>query len=111
MNKKPNQMDSSDFGIVYKNRVGYRMREIFSAKRTLKRLGKEVLRAYELDDNKAQRVFKKYHVTKLPSLGQVGCDTFSATMEKDHENTIVETGDSPPSEAQLGYSVTNGVPD
>ncbi|MCJ7430371.1 hypothetical protein MUO83_04045 [Candidatus Bathyarchaeota archaeon] len=73
---KPNEMDTSDFFTVTKNRIGYRLREILSGETKVTREkdseGNWIsTKAYLFNHEKLRRVAKKYGyelVTKLPSL-------------------------------------------
>ena len=73
---KPNEMDTSDFFTVTKNRIGYRLREILSGETKVTREkdseGNWIsTKAYLFNREKLRRVAKKYGyelVTKLPSL-------------------------------------------
>jgi hypothetical protein len=73
---KPNEMDTGDFGIITKNRVGYRLREILSGDTKVVREKDSEghwtsTKTYIFPLEKLRRVAKKYGyelVTKLPSL-------------------------------------------
>jgi len=73
---KPNEMDTGDFGIITKNRVGYRLREILSGEtKVIREKDSEghwaSTKSYLFPLEKLRRVAKKYGyelVTKLPSL-------------------------------------------
>ncbi len=74
--KKPHTMDTSEFELVTKNKVGYRLREILSGKtKVLREKDAEgnwfSFKAYEFNQEKLRRIARKYGyglVTKLPSL-------------------------------------------
>jgi len=73
--RKPHVMDTSEFFLVTKNKVGYRLREVLSGTTTvLKERDSEgnrvSVKAYVFDQEKLRRVAKKYGYevsTKLPS--------------------------------------------
>jgi hypothetical protein len=75
--KKPNKMDTSDFGEITKQKVGYRIREVLNGKK--EKVKKQSERAYCFDVEKLARIAKKYAV----SLRQDKQDnkTSSASME------------------------------
>jgi hypothetical protein len=67
--KKPHQMDTSEFFQISKRLVGYRLREILSGQTKSVREGNSVVKAYAFDQDKLRRLAKKYGyelVTKLP---------------------------------------------
>jgi hypothetical protein len=56
--KKPNKMDTPDFGEVTKQKVGYRIREVLNGKKD--KVKKQSERAYYFDEAKLGRIAKKY---------------------------------------------------
>ena len=56
--KKPNRMDTADFGEVTKQKVGYRIREVLNGKK--EKVKKQSDRAYYFDQEKLRRIAKKY---------------------------------------------------
>lgn len=68
---KPHLMSTPDFGIVTKQKVGYRLREVLGGNSRNIRTEEELVKAYDFDPTKLKRIAKKYGcslVTKLPSL-------------------------------------------
>jgi len=112
--KKPNVMDTSEFGYVTKNKVGYRLREVLSGKTKVLRekldYGWVSTRAYAFDFEKLQRVAKKYGyelVTKLSTLPSSEGVKASERMEKNHDNNVENTVYTLQELNKLGNSVTN----
>jgi hypothetical protein len=60
--KKPNKMDTPEFGDVTKQRIAYRLREVLSGKKA-KAIGHENDRVYSFDSEKLKRIAKKYGCT------------------------------------------------
>jgi hypothetical protein len=58
--KKPNKMDTAEFGEITKQKVGYRLREVLSGKKTKVRGQDGPARNYEFDPEKIKRIAKKY---------------------------------------------------
>jgi len=110
--KKPNKMDTPEFGEVTKQRVGYRLREILSGKKKTLRgpEGRGNVKAYEFEEEKLKRIVRKYGYdlhTKLPSLPTSRDVTAAETMEKDHEISMPKPVDTPQKLGKLGNSVCN----
>ena len=110
--KKTNQMDTPEFGIVTKSRVGYRIREVFNAERKTIRTENGVSRCHEFNPDKAKRVFRKYGikelVTKLPSEPSSRGVSMSLAMEKNHQNNVENAEKPIETLKELGY-VGNSV--
>jgi len=60
--KKPNMIDSAEFGVITKKQVGYRLREVLGGKKRSYRTADGFTKAYEFDSNKLHRIAKKYGV-------------------------------------------------
>jgi hypothetical protein len=58
--KKPNKMDTPEFGEVTKQKVGYRLREVLNGKKQRVRSSDGLCWAYSFDQNKLGRIAKKY---------------------------------------------------
>jgi hypothetical protein len=58
--KKPNKMDTPEFGEVTKQKVGYRLREVLNGKKQRVRSSDGLCWAYSFDQNKLDRIAKKY---------------------------------------------------
>ena len=58
--KKPNKMDTPEFGEVTKQKVGYRLREVLGGKKNNTRGQKGPGRVYDFDVEKLKRIAKKY---------------------------------------------------
>ena len=54
-------MDTPEFGEVTKQKIGYRLREVLSGKKTKTRGETWQGRVYEFDEEKLKRIFKKYN--------------------------------------------------
>ena len=58
--KKPNKMDTPEFGEVTKQKIGYRLREILNGKKQRLRSSEGPYWAYSFDETKLGRIAKKY---------------------------------------------------
>jgi hypothetical protein len=58
--KKPNKMDTPEFGEVTKQKVGYRLREVLNGKKQRVRSSDGLCWVYGFDQNKLGRIAKKY---------------------------------------------------
>jgi hypothetical protein len=58
--KKPNKMDTPEFGEITKQKVGYRLREVLSGKKRRLRGPEGPYWAYEFDVEKLKRIARKY---------------------------------------------------
>jgi len=108
--KRPNKMDTPEFGDVTKQKVGYRLREVLAGEKQLIREGKAVFKAYKFDDNKMRRIAKKYGfniVTKLPSEPTFEGISTPETMERSIEDNVKKDVDNPQQLGYIGYMVTN----
>jgi hypothetical protein len=59
--KKPNKMDTPEFGEVTKQKIGYRLREVLGGKKTKARGDTGQGRVYDFDAEKVKRIAKKYN--------------------------------------------------
>jgi len=111
--RKPHQMDTSEFLTVTKSKIGYRLREVLGGKSRNMRYGEGVTKGYEFVENKLRRVAKKYGcniVAKLPSeLSSEGVSKLE-TMEKDHESSMPKQAPTPQEVGKLSYSATTLKP-
>jgi energy-coupling factor transporter ATP-binding protein EcfA2 len=106
--KKPNVMDTSEFFQVTKNKVGYRLREVLSAKsKAMREKDSEgndmVVKAYEFYIDKLGRIAKKYgydFVTKLSLLPSSEGVQALESMEKTTPDNVEKEAHTP---QQLGY--------
>ncbi len=57
--KKPNKMDTPEFGEITKQKIGYRLREVLSGKKG-KNKAKDDTRVYDFNFEKLSRIAKKY---------------------------------------------------
>ena len=57
--KKPNKVDTPEFGEVTKQKIGYRLREVLGGKKA-KAVGHTNDRVYVFDSEKLMRIAKKY---------------------------------------------------
>ncbi|MCW3984191.1 MAG: hypothetical protein NWE96_09380 [Candidatus Bathyarchaeota archaeon] len=87
--KKPNKMDTAEFGEVTKQKVGYRLREVLSGRKTNTRGQKGPGRIYEFDAEKLGRIAKKYGCSLANKLTSYPT-TASADGSK-AENAVSET--------------------
>ncbi len=82
--KKPNKMDTPEFGEVTKQKIGYRLREVLGGKKTKARLQDGPAWVYSFDQEKLKRIAKKYGCALVPK--------FQTSP------TVAETAPSPPEE-------------
>lgn len=117
--KKPNKMDTPDFGEITKQKIGYRLREVLSGKKIKMRGQEGPARNYEFDPEKLKRIAKKYGCSLVPKFptetsSQQSCTLSSSKKpEEIHEkpvestsNETCESADTPPKVVQLGNSGT-----
>lgn len=76
--KKPNKMDTPEFGEVTKQKVGYRLREVLGGKKA-KVAGHDNERVYVFESEKIKRIAKKYNCFLTSRLSNIG----TASMEED----------------------------
>jgi len=108
--KKPNKMDTPEFGDITKQKVGYRLREVLAGNKTAKRIEEKLGWCYTFDDDKIRRIAKKYGfniVSKLASLASSEGATTSETMEKDHQNNVEKALNTPLEVTKLSNSLTD----
>lgn len=90
------EMSTGEFGIVTKQKVGYRLREVLAGKSRAIRINEEIVKAYDFNYTKLQRIVRKYGfslVTKLPSSLTLEGETTSQDSKKDGEGKIEELED------------------
>jgi hypothetical protein len=112
--KRPNAMDTSEYFLVTKNKIGYRLREVLSGRsKPVRHKDLEgndvVIKAYEFDLNKLRRVAKKYgyeFVTKLPSEPSSRDTQASESMEKPFLDNGEKEGHTPDKLSSVSYLVT-----
>jgi len=108
--KKPNQMDTPEFDIITKQKVGHRLREVLNGKSRTTRTEKGVFKAYEFNEEKLKRIAKKYScelVTKLPMLPiREGAST-PQTMEKVQGNNVENVMSKGEGIGYIGNTVTH----
>jgi protein-disulfide isomerase len=110
-------MDTSEFYQVYKNKVGYRLREVLSGKSTaIKEKNSDgnwvSIKAYEFNMEKIQRVAKKYDYefsTKLLSVPSSESVNATQSMEKDDKKNDENKTDRPLQLSTLSNSVEKTI--
>jgi len=113
--KKPHVMQTPEFGDVTKTRIGYRLREILSGKRTVKREGKATFRVWQFNLVKLLRMVRKYGLDYDPKLPcyQVTNVTVSQkaetpkTMEKGMGNNVENKPSKTSTTSNNGNTVTS----
>ncbi len=121
--KKPNKMDTAEFGEVTKQKIGYRLREVLGGKKIKARGQDGPERVYEFDAEKLKRIAKKYGCSIVPKFPtRTSLDESSASkLESEIEETSVlsenkpigetkkpqQEANNPPNVVQLGNSGTN----
>ena len=101
--KKPNKMDTADFGEISKQKIGYRLREVLSGKKIKVRGQTGPARHYEFDAKKLERIAKKYGCSFVPKF-PTGTTPDDNTPKK-QENEAKEIGDI--SKTSLNSEVKN----
>jgi hypothetical protein len=117
--KKPNKMDTPDFGEITKQKIGYRLREVLSGKKIKVRGQEGAARNYEFDPEKLKRIAKKYACSFVPKFPTGTSSHQSYTLPKSekseeiHEKPTESTSkdsdkpvDTQPKVVQLGNSGT-----
>jgi len=100
--KKPNKMDTPEFGEVTKQKIGYRLREVLGGKKTKARLQDGPAWVYSFDQEKLKRIAKKYGCQLVPKFQTFQSLTVTTSSKPDgkveEENAVVEN--KPVSEPQ-----------
>jgi len=99
---KPNQMETELFGIITKQKVGRRLREVLGSKTVSKRVEGGVKRAHVFEPRKILKAAKKYRVTDVTNvtdiLGDVGLqkglEILEKSLEKEGSSTPIPSGKS-----------------
>lgn len=87
--KKPNKMDTPEFGEVTKQKIAYRLREVLSGKKA-KAVGHENERVYVFDAEKLKRIAKKYGCVLTNKLTSFAFEsTVNSTDERDKRTSSV----------------------
>ena len=88
--KKPNKMDTPEFGEVTKQKIGYRLREVLSGKKTKARLQDVPVWVYSFDVEKLKRISKKYGCSIVPKF-QSGTSLVESVLSNP-ESEVEEKG-------------------
>lgn len=83
--KKPNKMDTPEFGEVTKQKIGYRLREVLNGKKTKVRLQDGPAWVYNFDKEKLKRIAKKYGCQLVPKFQTFQSPTETTTPKPDAE--------------------------
>jgi hypothetical protein len=83
--KKPNKMDTPEFGEVTKQKIGYRLREVLNGKKTKARLQEGPAWVYSFDKEKLKRIAKKYGCQLVPKFQTFQSPTETTTPKPDAE--------------------------
>jgi hypothetical protein len=108
--KRPNKMDSPEFGEVTKQRVGYRLHEVLGGNKRSYRSKESFTKAYDFNDEKLKRVIRSYGfniVSKCLSFPTSEGVSTAETMEKDRENNVEKPLDTPLELGKLGHTDTS----
>ncbi|MEM2968094.1 MAG: hypothetical protein QXJ76_02165, partial [Candidatus Bathyarchaeia archaeon] len=84
--KKPNKMDTPEFGEVTKQKIGYRLREILGGKKTKTRLANGTAWVYSFDQEKLKRIAKKYGANLVPKFQTTPTKEENSTSKPDNES-------------------------
>jgi len=110
--RNPNEMQTQNFGKVTKNRIGFRLKDVFKASSEVMWLDGEPTRVYRFDTERLNRAVKKYYLsdflTDLTGITDSGKTIQQFLGQKTHENThnlIPKTS----SENTLSRSVISNV--
>jgi hypothetical protein len=107
--KRPNKMDTPEFGEITKQRVGYRLHEVLGGNKRSYRSKEGFTKAYEFSDEKLRRTIKSYGfniVSKCLSFPTSEGVFASEIMEKDHEISMPKPVDTPLEVGKLGHTDT-----
>jgi hypothetical protein len=120
--KKPNKMDTPEYGEVTKQKIGYRLREVLGGKKIKARGQEGPERVYEFDFEKLKRIAKKYGcsvVPKFPTNTSLAESSTSKPESEIEENSVLsekkpiqetqetqKEADNPSNVVQLGNSGT-----
>jgi hypothetical protein len=123
--KKPNKVDTPEFGEVTKQKIGYRLREVLGGKKIKARGQDGTERVYAFDFEKLKRIAKKYGCNLVPkfptntSLEERSTSKPESEVEEKNafsENKPIqetqktqEEGKNLPNVVQLGNSGTNNT--
>ena len=107
--KKPNKMDTPEFGEITKQKVGYRLREILNGEKKLTRTDTGPVKVYVFDNGKLRRIIRKYgyedFVTELPSEPS---SSGVPTLIQEKEKTFFTLSDAKNDEKETGNKI-NGI--
>ncbi|MCW3984260.1 MAG: hypothetical protein NWE96_09750 [Candidatus Bathyarchaeota archaeon] len=100
--KKPNKMDTPEFGEVTKQKIGYRLREVLGGKKTKARLQEGPAWVYSFDQEKLKRIAKKYGCSLVPKFQTFQSPTETTIQKPDYrvEEKSAVTENKPVSEPQ-----------
>jgi len=84
--KKPNKMDTPEFGDVTKQKIGYRLREVLNGKKKRIRGSDGPCWVYSFDQNKLGRIAKKYGCSLVLKFSSE--PTTTGSEEKKPENNL-----------------------
>ena len=76
-------MDTPEFGEVTKQKIGYRLREVLSAKKTKARLKDGPAWVYSFDKQKLKRIAKKYGCSLVPKFQTIQSSQETPTPKSD----------------------------
>ena len=111
--KKPNKIDTPEFGEITKQKIGYRLREVLGGKKIKARGQDGPERVYEFDFEKLKRIAKKYGcniVPKFPTNTSLReCPT--SKPESEIEQTSVLPENKPIKETQKPQEGANNPAD
>jgi hypothetical protein len=106
--KKPNKMDTPEFGEVTKQKIGYRLREVLNGKKTKARLQDGPAWVYSFDQAKLKRIAKKYGCQLVPKFQtfQSPTETLPIKQESNVEENSAVPENNPVSEPQKTEQTT-----
>ena len=99
---KPNQMETELFGIITKQKVGRRLREVLGSKSILKRMEEGIKRTHIFEAKRVLKAAKKYCVTDVTDvtdiLGDIelqkGLEILEKSLEKEGSSTPIPSSKS-----------------
>ncbi len=97
--KKPNKMDTPEFGEVTKQKIAYRLREVLSGKKA-KAVGHENERVYFFDAEKIKRIAKKYGCALTSKLTSFASESTVNSADERDKRTSSEGMQTPRQENQ-----------
>jgi len=115
--KTPNMVDSSEFGLVTKRQIGYRLREVLNGRKRSIRTVAGFTKGYEFNPNQLSRIATKYgvgFVSKCPINPIPSLQGAQKNAPENHQNNIdsmkrdsEKAASTPPAIRHIGHTDTD----